>query len=202
LPPGDISVAVDTSRIHFQVSPLDTLADVLKSTPGNESRVESQPPPTVYPKEAPPDHQADQQRSLKILQEMNADLRRTVHAQLVTDLKHMNQTITGVELDFGKARKRRNGVSATIHDGTISEMTGVAAIDPKTSETLHRGAVNFLYDELADVFFCWWDRDTLPIAIWNQLDLGVKRRLVTAPRFANDATVRRFATGHEVTAAS
>ena len=85
----------------------------------------------------------------------------------------------------------------TLHDGQIVQMQGVRALGP-SDVLLHQGDVDFLYDELAEVFHCWWVRDSLPVAIWEQLDMGVRRRLVDDPHFRADARVQGFADGFEI----
>ena len=46
--------------------------------------------------------------------------------------------------------------------------------------TLYTGNVAFIYDELADDLQIWWQTDEdldIPNHIWNDLDLGIRRRL-------------------------
>ena len=82
----------------------------------------------------------------------------------------------------------------------MSEMTGVIATTPD-GEPLHRGTVRFVWDALADEFFVWFDRkDGVPLHVWEQLDMGVRRRMVTNQSFAKDKRVQGFSSGRETTA--
>ena len=55
-------------------------------------------------------------------------------------------------------------------------------------------AIDFIYDELADAFLVWWAQDDhLPDYIWDQLDLGVRRRLQKHPKWKSNPKVLDFA---------
>jgi uncharacterized protein YbjT (DUF2867 family) len=188
LPPGDICVMPDTTQIMVDVQPVDRLQDQLdEASPDPTSR---QPAP-VYPKGDPPAHASDQGKDLKNLRVMGSDLRRTVHAQLVADLVRLGIPTEGVILDFSSARKKKSGRTAKIHGGSFQELTSVRALSPD-GELIHRGAIDFLWDKLADEFYCWWAGDGLPQSVWVSLDLGVRRRLASDSHFAGDAVVQSF----------
>ena len=78
-----------------------------------------------------------------------------------------------------------------IHGGTMTELTGVRVLSPD-GELLHRGAINFLRDKLADEFYCWWAGEGLPLSVWVGLDLGVRRRLASDAHFEDDPLVQSF----------
>ena len=74
----------------------------------------------------------------------------------------------------------------------LSEYTGVNAVTPD-GDVLHRGAVVFLRDELAEVLEVFWKRDSGTFqAVWFSLDLGVQR-LAETDRWAGAPRVAKFA---------
>ena len=185
---GDVYVMPDTTQIMVDLQPVDRLIAELEDQPVTEVDREALP---VYRRDTPPAHYSDQGRDLKVLREMSDDLRRTVHSQLVADLVRLDLPIAGVQLDFGNARHRKGGRSADVHGSTMTEMTGVRALSPD-GDLLHRGAVTFLRDTLADEFYCWWEGDGLPLSVWVGLDLGVRRRLAESADFQDDPRVQSF----------
>ncbi len=202
LPPGDVGVDLDVTRIMVTTRPRDTLRQALDphapdTTVAPPAAAEPQP---VYARAAPGPHASDEGRDLKVLRDLGDDLRRVVHGQLVEDLRSMGLPTDGVVLDFRSARPRK-GTEQPVGAGTMDELTGLSARTPD-GEDLHRGAVVFFFDKLADVFHCWFERPGgVPEHIWVRLDLGVKRRLAESPRWADDARVATFGDGHEVTPA-
>ena len=115
-----------------------------------------------------------------------------VHDQLVGDADRITESKAPLCLDFSRARSKKRGSSA--HDGHFHAMSGVALV-ADNDEILHRGAVDFLRDELAEIFFCWWAGDGIPARVWDQLDLGVRRRLVDDDHFTKDPRVKLFSKG-------
>ena len=188
LPPGDVCVMPDTTQIMVDLWPRDRFIDLLEN---REDSTEEREFATVYPVGDPPPHRSDQGKDLKNLRDMGPDLRRTVHAQLMADLVRVEVPREGVQLDFSSARKKKNGRSAKIHGGEVRELSGVRVVNGD-GELLHRGSMDFLWDKLADEFYCWWAGDGLPLSVWVSLDLGVRRRLAEDPHFAADPQVQTF----------
>jgi uncharacterized protein YbjT (DUF2867 family) len=188
LPPGDVCVMPDTTRIMVDIQPRDRLIHRLEERTSAATEREAAP---VYKRGEPPAHRSDQGKDLKNLREMGKDLRRVVHAQLIADLVRLGIPSDDVQLDFSSARKRKGGREAKVHEGTIREFTGVRALSPD-GELLHRGGVDFLWDKLADEFYCWWAGEGLPLSVWVSLDLGVRRRLAEEPHFSEDSQVQTF----------
>jgi len=157
------------------------------------------PEPTVYSREEPGRHPADEGRDLKVLREMGETLRRVVHDQLVADLPRLALgDLAEVRLDFRGASARAGGRAVQVHGGQMAELTGVRVLIPGKG-LVHRGPVTFLRDELADEFYCWWDDGQgLPEHVWRSLDMGVQRRLAKDPAFVDDPRVQGFSDGHEV----
>ena len=72
-------------------------------------------------------------------------------------------------------------------------MQGVRVLSPDGA-LLHEGPIELLRDALAEELRCWWDQgEGLPPAVWDSLDLGVRRRLIDHPRFRDDPLVQAFA---------
>jgi uncharacterized protein YbjT (DUF2867 family) len=198
LPPGDMSVSREQTRVMVPTEPIDRLADAL------DPAWAPPPPPEpeeVYRRVDPGPHPADQGRDIKPLRPLGTVLRRVVHDQLVADLAHLGIATEGVELDFRSARPRRSRPASEAHDGSFADMTGVKAVSAD-GELLHRGAVVHLRDTLAEEFRCWWEREdrAVPEEVWTTLDMGVRRRMAKVKAFARDARVQAFADGHEATA--
>jgi len=156
-------------------------------------------PEPVYARVEPGPHPSDEGRDLKVLRGFGDELRRVVHDQLMTDLAAMDLPTRDVKLDFRSARTRKKSRTATVHGGEMCEMTGVVARTPD-GEELHRAAVSFTWDALADEFHAFFERvDGLPLHVWESLDMGVKRRMVGASTWAADPRVQGFAGGRETT---
>ena len=199
LPPGDMSVSREQTRVMVPTEPIDRLAAV-------RDPAWSPPPPPpaaeVYRRVDPGPHPADEGRDIKPLRPLETVLRRVVHDQLVTDLARMGVATEGVALDFRAARPRKGRAPSEAHDGTFRDMTGVKAV-AADGTVLHRGAVVHLRDTLAEEFRCWWERDdrAVPEGLWSELDMGVRRRLAKDKAFARDPRVQAFVGGHETTTA-
>jgi hypothetical protein len=69
-------------------------------------------------------------------------------------------------------------------------MRGVRAIDASGVE-IKAGEVNWLRDELAEELRIFFGR-RIPDATWDELDVGVRRRLVDDTRYKRDKRVRTF----------
>jgi len=181
LPPGDVAVTPDQTRVSVSAVPRDRLLHALDPSTIPAPVVEAEP---VYRRAEPGPHPSDQGRDLKLLRQMGADLRRVVHSHLVEDLSHLKLPADGVTLDFTGARARKSGLSAIAHEGELREMTGVRAVTAE-GEVLHRGAVVFVRDPLAEELAVFWERDdgSVPAAWWHKLDMGVRRRLAESERW-------------------
>lgn len=196
LPPGDVSVDIDVTRVMVVTRPQDRLLIALD--PAADPPLPLEPEP-VYARVEPGPHPSDEGRDLKVLRGFGDELRRVVHDQLMTDLAAMDLPTRDVKLDFRSARARKKSRTATVHGGEMCEMTGVVARTPD-GEELHRAAVSFTWDALADEFHAFFEReDGLPLHVWESLDMGVKRRMVDAATWATDPRVQGFAGGRETT---
>ncbi|HCH66318.1 MAG: hypothetical protein CL927_02480 [Deltaproteobacteria bacterium] len=228
LPPGDVSVSPDTTRVMVDTVALDHFEDALDPnweptpfpTERNAPAASINPPspasgvtdasmapepataadsPAVPPPPGsvdPGPHPIDEGRTLKTIATWGSILRRVVHSQLADDLARLGIDAEGGTLDFRAARKRKGGRSCDVHEGTFTELTGVR-FHNSDGKQAHRATATFLYDKLADVFHIWFERPdrTIPDAIWNQLDMGVQRRLAEEPFFAGDPKVEAFQQG-------
>ena len=184
LPPGDVSVAQDTTRSAVGFVPEQRLEEVLGAD-DPEGRPEVQ---TVYPVGDPPAHPADRGGACKALDQASADLRRVVHDQLFQDLERIG--VAGASLDFARAVPGRRWVKA--HGGQLAELKAVQVRDA-SGEVVHRGQVDLLRDTLADEFRVWWvSEEGIPEVVWRELDMGVRRRLSRDPHFKDDSKVRVF----------
>ncbi len=192
LPPGDISVDAMTTRSTLGWVPTDRLETALDLPVPHASAPQAVDPGPVYAKRSPGPHPADLEQNTAALAAMGPDLRRVVHQQLVRDLVRFHAPNGVVRLDFSRARRKKR--TETAHDGEMSEMTGITAIDDSGQE-IHRGRVDFLRDTLAEEFHVWWAGDGIPARVWDHLDTGVRRRLVVDAHFREDPRVRAFASG-------
>lgn len=196
LPPGDVCVMVEHTRVAVRHMPTIRLEDYLQDPEGAFER-EADVAPVYQSDRAEGPHPADLGQNRKALREMGEDLRWVVHDQLVADLARLGVEAEGARLDFDRARPRKQRPAETAHKGLMVELTGVKVVGPEGEER-HRGAIRFLRDELAEEFRVWWDDGgSVPEHVWRAVDMGVKRRLVAHPAFEGDARVQAFAEGHE-----
>ncbi|MCB9760249.1 MAG: NAD(P)H-binding protein [Alphaproteobacteria bacterium] len=187
LPPGDVSVDAGTTRATAGALPQDTLAQALEGQ--DSDTAEPALRGTVYPQGDPPAHPADIGRGGRVLATASADLRRVVHAQLVADLARVGVDAEGAQLDFTRASAGPRHVRA--HGGELPEMTGVRVLSTD-GDLRYTGDVDLLRDKLAEEFRCWWAGEGIPVEIWRDLDLGVRRRLARDPHFRDDPLVVGF----------
>ncbi len=194
LPRGDVSVAVETTRLVLGYVPGDRFERALRGDP-EDLDADSEPAP-VYARVEPGPHAADAGGDPEALARMGPDLRRVVHRHLITDLARIGvDGPTGLVLDFSSAR--RAGRRAKAHDGWMQELEDVRVTGPE-GQQVHTGDVTFLRDRLAEEFHAWWRRDTIPVEVWDELDMGVRRRLAKDKGFRDDPRVAAFAeTRHE-----
>jgi len=180
LPPGDVSVAPHTTRQLIGWIPETRITDVLSAPKAEPTNTEIAP---VYAKRNPQPHPSDLGQTGAALVPLKTILRRVVHTQLADDLDRVLADSGDYNLCFANAR--RGKAQAPAHDGTMFTYGGVRVLD-KQGKILHKGKVNFLRDSLAEVFYCWWDTGEIPERIWDQLNMGVRRRLRKDPRFNSD----------------
>lgn len=178
LPPGDVSVEPETTRATLGRVPKGTLQQALAELDGDADPDPG--PSTVYPHGDPGAHPADLGGSPRVLTECDADLRWTVHQQLMDDRTSLAVGGVGVSLDFTGARALKRW--ARVHHGSFPDLENVKLLDAQGA-VVHAGGVDWLRDSLADEFFCWWTRPDgrIPERIWLELDLGVQRRLAQDP---------------------
>ena len=194
LPPGDVSVLPEATRVAVGMVPSETLEQALSGRPSAPGRLS--PPPSPRPDPSP--DPADLGQDYKVTAEWGPELRRVVHRQLIEDLARLGLRTEGVRLSFRHARP--HGARAVkVHDGTLRPLVGVRAEDA-AGAVLHKGTVELLHDGLARELRLWWRREdgAIPAELWRALDLGVKRRAAADPAFAEDARVRAFQDGNEV----
>ncbi len=195
LPRGDVSVAVETTRLVLGYVPSDRLEQALESSLEEWESPQRGPAP-VYARTEPGPHPADEGVEPEALTRMGPDLRRVVHEQLLADLARVQENVPSeLTLDFSRARRR--GRRAKAHDGWMQELENVRVLD-RNGQEVHSGDITFLRDRLAEEFHTWWRRDAIPEEVWDILDLGVRRRLAKDKFFREDPRVAAFAaTRHE-----
>ena len=190
MPRGDVSVAVETTRLVLGYVPSDRLEQALEEALEDSEPRERGPAP-VYARTEPGAHSADAGGDPDALTRMGPDLRRVVHEQLVADLARVyKEAPAEVTLDFSEAHRR--GRRAKAHDGWMQEVEGVRVLDGNGRQ-VHSGDITFLRDRLAEEFHTWWQRDAIPEEVWDVLDLGVRRRLAKDKGFREDPRVASFA---------
>ncbi len=193
LPRGDVSVAPETTHLTLGYIPISRLEEALGADPGARQNLEPVP---VYERVEPGAHPADMGGEPPALAKVGPDLRRILHGHLVTDLPRAGVQSNGpVQLDFHEAALQ--GRRAKAHGGWMQEMIGVHVVDSHGT-LLHTGEVTFLRDRLAEIFYAWWRREAIPGEVWDELDMGVRRRLAKDKNFRDDPRVAAFAaTRHE-----
>jgi uncharacterized protein YbjT (DUF2867 family) len=192
LPPGDVSVHPDVTRVMIGRQGFDTLESALR---GHDPRTEQADAAPVYKKGGPDRHPSD--GGGDVAETWTPELRWVVHDQLSEDLGRQGLPSEGVHLDFSRVITPPDARTCKAHGGSFSTLHGVRVMAPDGT-LLHEGNVDFLRDKLAEEFRCWWSGDGVPEAIWLRLDMGVRRRMVNDAHFLEDPQVQAFAGGHEV----
>jgi hypothetical protein len=159
------------------------LVDALE---GREPQPPQEDTAAVYAKVDPGPHPSDQQKTTAALNPLQTTLRRVVHQQLVEDLERLGHSSEKATIEWRYARRGKRTEAA--HDGEMATYTGVRVLDAG-GQVIHKGRVNFVRDELAETFFCWWDEGEIPQRVWDQLDMGVRRRLRKSKAFNGDPRV-------------
>ena len=189
LPHGDMSIATDTTEAMFGWVPQETLEWALD--PENNPLYQNTEQP-FWNRDTAKYHSADQKKNLPIFETMNLGLRYALHAGLFADLNRIKLQDKRLQFDFSKAQRKKT-FKGMPHKALMNEMSNVQVKSPK-GETVHTGDITFVYDDLADEFIVWWDNTTdIPVQIWDDLDLGVRRRLIKHSRWKQDDKVLQFA---------
>ncbi|MGC6509995.1 MAG: SDR family oxidoreductase [Myxococcota bacterium] len=201
LPRGDMSVPPETTQIMVGWVPQESLLWALD--PENNPFGSEQEAP-FWTRERPSAHPLDMSKDASIFQYMNPALRYAIHALCAQDIKRLGldqNKVKGLSFVDATARKTKN--KGLPHKAPMSEIDNVQIIG-QDDAVLHDGSITFIYDDLADEFLVWWEEDTnsqIPADIWEQLDMGVRRRLAKHPTWKHDTQVRAFAAkSHEKTA--
>ena len=189
VPRGDVSVMPDSTRVTVGWIPTDRLEDFLD--PSKEPPPAKEPPP-VYARPNPGPHPADAGKDYKVLQPWSDALRRVVHDQLSQDLNRLGLSSENVTIDFARARKPKNARTGKAHDGTFSALNGVRVVDNEMDICIHSGAIDFVRDNNAEEFHCWWAGQGIPEATWLNLDMGVQRRMVADGHWDGDPLIETF----------
>ena len=176
-------MAPTTTRRTIGWIPGTTLIDALE---GRKAQPPQPDAAAVYAKVAPGPHAADQQKNTAALKPLQSTLRRVVHQQLIEDLERLGHSGDGATIEWRYARRGERTQKA--HDGEMAIYTGLRVLDSE-GQLLHKGRVNFIRDKLAETFFCWWDEGEIPQRVWDQLDMGVRRRLRKDAHFNGDPRV-------------
>lgn len=189
LPPGDVSVFPESTRVTVGMIPNDHLADFLD--PSSEPPEATEPPP-VYARPQPGPHESDKGQDYKVLQPWGDTLRRVIHTQLFDDLARLGLSNDNIWFDFSKARKKAKARSADAHEGEFTQLNGVRVVDAELDIAIHTGGIDFLRDKNAEEFHCWWTGDGIPEPMWRTLDMGVQRRMVAAGHWDGDPLIETF----------
>lgn len=176
LPPGDLSVAPETTRVSLGRRPEITLQQALLSRPVEAARG---PIPMGSPL---PAHPSDAGAPILALPGLVPPLRRAVHAALLRDLEAAGHAPAGLWIDWSRARPDARQRTVTVYDGVIQGVSDVTARRADGSAA-HVGPVAVHWDALGDVLLVWFRRPDgrLPPHLWASLDLGVQRRLRGGP---------------------
>lgn len=176
LPPGDLSVSPETTRVSLGRRPEITLQQALLSRPVEATRG---PIPMGSPL---PAHPSDAGAPILALPGLVPPLRRAVHAALLRDLEAAGHAPAGLWIDWSRARPDPRQRPITVYDGVLQGVLDVTARRADGSAA-HVGAVSVHWDALGDVLLVWFGRPDgrLPPHLWASLDLGVQRRLRGGP---------------------
>jgi uncharacterized protein YbjT (DUF2867 family) len=184
LPAGDHAVLLEDTLTSAGILPTERLGPWLDAQllgagdPGL--------PASVYPRGEPAPSPLDDGGELPLWEATGSVLRRVIHELVGADLRARG--LEPARLDFSGVTTRAPRVE--VHGGTLSTMRGVRAIDASGVE-IKAGEVNWLRDELAEELRIFFGR-RIPDATWDELDVGVRRRLVDDTRYKRDKRVRTF----------
>ena len=178
LPPGDLSVSADTSRVSLGERPVIGLQQAILSA--SAAPPARQGPWSMTGPVAP--HPADPGGPIAALPGLSAPLRKAVHAALQRDLEALGHPPGGLRLDWSAATPNPRHKPIHVYDGQLQATLEVRALGPDGAP-LHTGELCAHWDALGDVLLVWFSRPDgrLPAHLWASLDLGVQRRLRGGP---------------------
>lgn len=184
LPMGDNAVLLEDTLTTAGLLPTEHLGPWLDAQLLGDG--DQAPPASVYPRGEPAPSPLDAGGDLPLWEQTGPVLRRVIHELLGADLRARG--LEPAKLDFSGVTTRAPRVE--VHGGTLSTMRGVRALDASGSE-IESKEVNWLRDELAEELRIFFGR-RIPDAAWDELDVGVRRRLADNPRYQRDKRVRAF----------
>ncbi len=184
VPEGDHAVMLEDTLTTAGMLPSERLGPWLDAQllGGGEPEL----PASVYPRGDPGPSSLDVGGELPLWDAAGPVLRRVVHELIGADL--VARGLSPAQLDFSGATARAPHVE--VHGGTLSTMRGVRALDAQGAVIL-QGEVNWLRDELAEELRVFFGR-RIPDAVWDELDVGVRRRLADEPRYRRDKRVLAY----------
>lgn len=185
LPDGDHAVLLEDTLTTAGILPTEKLGPWLDAQLLGAG--ERAAPTSVYPRGDPGLSPLDSGLELALWDATGPVLRRVVHELMGADLRARG--LAPAQLDFSVASTRAPHVE--VHGGTLSTLRGVRALDADGAVLLE-GEVNWLRDELAEELRVFFGR-RIPDATWDELDVGVRRRLADDVRYKRDKRVRAYA---------
>ncbi len=193
LPHGDFSVATSTSEIMVGWVPTETLEWFLD--PKNHPLPSRQDHP-FWNRPDPQPHWSDQGDECAVLTPLDDGLRFALHKQLIETLaQHIDLVIDdSMSLDFRSSTFWDAIPVSNIYGSSFQALKEVQV--RSNHGTVFTANVAFLYDELADDLQLWWNIEEsldIPNYVWNKLDLGIRRRLITHPVWQHCSLVREYA---------
>ena len=194
LPHGDFSVAPETSEVMVGWIPTETLEWQLDP---QKHPIPENPSP-FWNRPAPQNHWSDQGDKTGILKNLPDSLRFALHQGLCSDLTRVDiSNNQDIYLDFTQASWKKDSPKEDVLRTRLQAIENIQVL--KDGHAIYTGDMEFIFDELADSFHVWWSMDeNMPVDIWNNLDLGMKRRLSKNQKWNQEPLVRNFlASSHE-----
>lgn len=195
LPHGDFSVATATSEIMVGWVPTETLEWHLDP---NNHPLPSRHNHPFWNRPDPEPHWSDQGDQCEVLTPLDAGLRFALHHQLLEALPYHIDLVVDhtIRLDFRHATFWNKIPAQNIYGISFQALNNVQV--RVANGTVLTARVAFLYDELADDLQIWWhtaedDSLEIPSYIWKELDLGIRRRLISNPLWQGCTLVRQYA---------
>lgn len=197
LPHGDFSVAPETSEVMVGWIPTESLEWMLDP----QNNPIQKPLSPFWNRPNPPKHWSDRgenQANESIIKNMTSSLRYALHQGLCSDLARINIDETeAISLDFTAAHWKKGSPKEDVLQTQLQAIENIRILE--NDRLISTSNMEFIFDELADSFHVWWATEaSLPVDIWTQLDLGMKRRLSKHKKWKLEPVVRDFvATAHE-----